>query len=352
MSNQTLTEVLEGSRERFVVAQVNGMNFDSEMEFAIQIISKNDTLLKAAQHDRSSLLQALGNVAAIGLTLNTAAKEAYLVPRGGKVCLEPSYIGLCKLATVSGAIEWIQADFVCKNDGYIYNGPGEKPTIALDPSGDRGDIVGFYCVAKTTKGDYLTTNMSKAAVDEVKALSKSQAWVKFYTEQGKKVVIRRASKTWPKGDDNRMNQAVEISNLNEGFEPLVTAPEINQYNTEQKKFFDALITADDALGMYVFMEGVEESVHQSLNHSFKQGEKGKYQKITGKLIEEGRKTFYDDYFLSIKAAIDNVDDDSVLEMLVELGPSATTLMLAKLPTEYSQALTDIIEANKVDRDET
>ena len=56
-----------------------------------------------------------------------------------------------------------------------------------------------------------------------------------------------------------MTHAVEISNLNEGFEPIVTAPQINQCNDEQQKFFDALITASDALGMFVFMEGIEES---------------------------------------------------------------------------------------------
>jgi len=51
-----------------------------------------------------------------------------------------------------------------------------------------------------------------------------------------KTVIRQAFKTWPKTEKlDRMAQAIELSNNNEGFEPLVTSPEMSQYTNEQKK---------------------------------------------------------------------------------------------------------------------
>jgi len=78
--------------------------FAKECSFAMQHFAKNDYLDKATIESK---LQAVLNVAQVGLTLNPVLKLAYLVPRfenGAVKCfLEPSYQGLVKLITDTGS---------------------------------------------------------------------------------------------------------------------------------------------------------------------------------------------------------------------------------------------------------
>lgn len=201
--------------------QVNNyqVSFKKEALFAMQLLKGNDFLLKTAQNKPDSLENAIMNIAAIGITLNPAQKEAYLVPRGGQVCLDISYMGLIKLATDSGSVSWVQADIVRKNDVFEYLGVGQKPAHRFDPFGDRGEMVGAYCVAKLNTGDFLTTIMSKAEIEEIKnktSQAKSGPWQTFFEEMAKKTVIKRAAKLWPKSE--RVQEAVEILNQHEGID--------------------------------------------------------------------------------------------------------------------------------------
>ncbi|EPU2409346.1 hypothetical protein ACVVHD_004614, partial [Escherichia coli] len=70
------------------------LTWAKESQFAIQQFQKNDFLAKTAQANLPSAQNAIINVAAIGITLNPSSKLAYLVPRGGAVCLDISYMGL------------------------------------------------------------------------------------------------------------------------------------------------------------------------------------------------------------------------------------------------------------------
>ncbi|EON5390422.1 recombinase RecT, partial [Escherichia coli] len=67
------------------------LTWAKESQFAIQQFQKNDFLAKTAQANLPSARNAIINVAAIGITLNPSSKLAYLVPRGGAVCLDISY---------------------------------------------------------------------------------------------------------------------------------------------------------------------------------------------------------------------------------------------------------------------
>lgn len=202
--------------------QVNAykMNFIKEAQFALQLLQGNDYLQKAAQSNPAALEYAIINLASIGTTLNPALKEAYLVPRGGKICLDISYIGLIKLATDTGAVEWVQAEIVKEKDTFEYMGVGQKPLHKFQPFGDRGNVIGVYCVAKLSTGEFLSTIMSKADCDSIRDKSsqaaKSGPWVSFYDEMLKKTVIKRAAKLWPKSE--RVQKAAEILNEHEGID--------------------------------------------------------------------------------------------------------------------------------------
>lgn len=208
------------------------IKFERECEFAIQIISGNDYLMKVALNNRQSVQNAVTNLAAIGLSLNPAKKLAYLVPRKKAVCLDVSYMGLIELAVASGSVRWAKAELVREKDEFILNGLDKLPTHNFQPfDKDRGAVVGVYCVAKTIDGDYLTDTMNIEEVYDIRDRSEAwKAWVSskkscpWVTDEGemiRKTIIKRASKYWPKTD--RLDQAIHYLNT-DGEEGLAETP--------------------------------------------------------------------------------------------------------------------------------
>ena len=321
MSNE-LVEFLQKAEPKFDNAPV-GMLFEQEQSYAMQLFAANSYLEKVARDNPLSLLHAMSNVASVGLSLNPAKKQAYLVPRGGKICLDPSYMGMCDLAIQSGTLEFVQAKAVYAEDVYTNNGVDDKPSHTFNAFKDRGAVVGFYCVAKTVTGAYLTNEMSKVETDAIMMRSESGKkkmgpWISDYTQMALKTVIRQAFKTWPKTEKlDRMAQAIELSNNNEGFEPLVTSPEMSQYTNEQKKHFDYLITNSDAMGMRCFMTSIDGGIQASLYNSFEKGTKTKYKAIVSTLEQDGHSQLAD-ILLVVTEALASGDDSAAWEVLEEL----------------------------------
>lgn len=224
MSNeiQVLTQDIYGTRDQFLsVLSDKSISFDREASFAVQILESNSFAMSMAMRNRQSVVNAVVNVAAIGLSLNPARKHAYLVPRKTGIVLEISYMGLIELAVASGSIRWAKAELVRQADHFALNGYDKPPTHTFNPfGGDRGPVVGVYCVAKTADGDYLTETMT---IDEVYAIrDRSEAWKNgqkgpWKTDEGemiRKTVVKRASKYWPKTE--RLDQAVHYLNTDGG----------------------------------------------------------------------------------------------------------------------------------------
>lgn len=365
MSEQkSIAQVIELAGERFNQIAPPHMKYEAEKGFAIQILKNNDYLMSIAQACPSSLQQAITNVAAIGLSLNPAEKQAYLISRtiktkdaNGKdryekrIFLEPSYVGLCKLATDSGSIEWVHAAAVYDADEFMDSGPGEKPTHKYQAFKPRGQMVGVYCTAKTKGGDYLTTMMDMQKILSIR--DRSEAWkakmdgkVKTggpwetdFEEMAKKSVVRQAFKMWPRTDERRMAmlaQAVELSNQNEGFEPILTSPTIKENTMEQKEYFDQLIEKNDAIGMFVFVKSLrdnnQDNVVTNLYHSFEKGQKGKYQRIVDTLLSAGESQFRD-YLDNMRAAIHADDQPGFQQLAEELSPDAMKLVESMLTVQ-------------------
>lgn len=349
-------EVAEQPQENFVQAikkvepkflkVAKHLHFESEQGFAMALLRNNSYMMQVAISCPSSLAQAMASVADIGLSLNPAKKEAYLITRNIKVkdndgrerwetriFLEPSYMGLVNIATNTGSIDWVQARCVYSEDTFIDNGVGEKPTHTYEAfKKDRGEFVGVYCVAKAGD-DFLTTVMT---VDDVNSIrDRSEAWKRNqsgpwktdFEEMAKKAVIRNAFKTWPKTDKfSRIEQAVHISNENEGFEPILTSPELGKYTSDQKALFDQYIVQRDSIAMFTLQKTLEESTFTNLYHSFEKGQKGKYQKIVGELLVEGSAKILD-CATAIKDAIESGDDFAAME--IAEGMAADTMALIK-----------------------
>lgn len=251
MSN--LVEIVTGdiysARDAFEAVLVDrSISFEREAGFAIQILTANDYALKIAKENRASVINAVTNVAAIGLSLNPAKKQAYLVPRDGKICLDVSYIGLVELAIQSGSVRWVKAEIVRERDSFRLTGFDRPPEHSFSPfSRDRGEPVGAYVVAKTADGDYLTDVMSTDEINAIRDRSsawkawvekrRSCPWVTDWTEMAKKTVVKRASKMWPKTD--RLDSAIHHLNT-DGDEGLASVAEARPQTDNASKLIEKI----------------------------------------------------------------------------------------------------------------
>lgn len=241
-------------KDRFkTIAKHTGVHWDQESMYAMQQIQKNDYIFGIANRAPASVRDAVINVASIGLSLNPAHGYAYLVPRNSIICLDVSYKGLIKIATDTGSVRWAKAELVYANDLFTYKGVSQPPVHESNPFGDRGEMVGCYCIAKTSDGDYLVETMSKDELYEIRnrseayksfanGKSKQCPWVDFEGEMCKKTVIKRASKTWPKTMRGDMLQnAIGIINEHEGID-FSDSSVVEHKSREQieKEQYDAL----------------------------------------------------------------------------------------------------------------
>ncbi len=243
MSNDLalVTNDIYACRDAFLAVQAEpSLNFDREANFAIQILEGNNYTLKVALQNRQAVIDAVTNIASIGLSLNPAKKQAYFVPRKGKICLDISYMGLMDLAMSTGSVRWGQAKLVYESDVFELNGVDQPPTHKTKPfASDRGPVVGVYVVIKTADGDYLTHPMSMGEVIAIRDRSEAwKAYVKDNTklcpwvtdpgEMTKKTCVKQAYKYWPKTD--RLEKAIHYLNTesDEGLKVASSVPAPDQ----------------------------------------------------------------------------------------------------------------------------
>lgn len=254
----TIAQDIYGARDSFSsVLTDRSLNFEREAEFAIQTITANSFAMKLATENRQSVVNAVTNIAAIGISLNPAKKQAYLVPRDGRICLDISYIGLMDLAMSTGAIRWAQAELVHAGDNFALNGFDKPPAHSYNPfAKDRGEVVGVYVVVKTADGDYLTETMSMDEVNAIRDRSsawkawiskqKSCPWVTDPGEMAKKTCVKRAYKYWPKTE--RLEQAIHHLNT-DGGEGLQMDGKPAHDNDLAQRWVDQVVKAESHEGL-------------------------------------------------------------------------------------------------------
>ena len=256
-------EIIYAQQQHFESVAPKDINFTKEAEFAVQILQGNSYSARIAMQNQQSLVAAIRNVAAIGISLNPAAKHAYLVPRGGKICLDVGYMGLMHIATESGSILWVQCEIVYENDTYCNNGVDKPPTHKRNKFNKktRGEPIGAYCVAKTCDGSFLTEEMDIDEIHAIRARSESfkkggtSPWGTDYGEMVRKTVIKRAYKYWPKTD--RINAAVDMLNTQEGID----------FKSEQSAGRDVTPINDETIGsIQQALQVLGRPVEGALNH--------------------------------------------------------------------------------------
>lgn len=175
-----------------------------------------------AECDVASLIGAIGQCAQMGLEPNTVLGHAYLIPFNTKrkdgngnerwvksVQVVIGYKGLIDLARRSGQIESIAAHEVCSNDEFdlVY---GLNEDLTHRPNwGDRGDVIGFYAIAKLKGGGHAFEFMHVNDVLDIRDASQGwqqavkykstdrSPWQTHFIEMGRKTAIRRLAKYLP-----------------------------------------------------------------------------------------------------------------------------------------------------------
>lgn len=199
-----------------------------ELSFALQHINKSKQLLDCT---KESKLKSVVNLANIGLTLNPAAKEAYLVPRyvsGAMECvLEPSYVGLVKLLTDTGSVKNIVTQPVYSGDNFQMDLADFLKPIIHNPclkKNEQGVFLGVYSVATLPDGIRQPEWMDADSLNEIRGRSetykafkagkiKSCTWETDYIEMCRKTVVRRIYKYLPRTERmSKVDDLISIEN--------------------------------------------------------------------------------------------------------------------------------------------
>jgi phage RecT family recombinase len=205
------------------------VKFEQECKYAAQLLRSNDFLMNVAHGNQQSLFDAILNISACGLSLSPVKRQAYLVPMDGQVNLQVSYMGFVDLAVESGAVSRVRAEIVRDGDKFEYQGMNKEPLHAFNPfDKDRSKklVIGVYCVAFLPDGGICVDMMSIDEINNIRNRSKSYnskkgprgPWVTDYNEMAKKTVIKRAYKLWPKISSQQLENALEMSEKQEGID--------------------------------------------------------------------------------------------------------------------------------------
>jgi recombination protein RecT len=222
MGNNMANEIQKYTRESFgkieVAMQQAGFSPEKvkqEISFAIQLINKSAQLQKCSQE---SILQAVLNVSNIGLSLNPAAKEAYLIPRWNGISksteasLDPSYVGLVKLLTDAGSVTSMLCQLVHEGDTFEIDLANNINPVTHKPElnrSKRGEITGCYALATLPDRTRQVEYMDKGEIEDIRGRSEtykawidkkisSCTWVSDFGEMARKTVIKRIYKYLPR----------------------------------------------------------------------------------------------------------------------------------------------------------
>lgn len=266
MSNLSLYEKSESlimaQAKKFVdlAKSHKAVNFEQEAHFALQALRGNDYLAKIASENPDSLIDAVHNIASVGLSLNPALKHAHLVPRGKKVCLDFGFKGLSHLAIDAGSVLYVQAELVYSKDKFVLRGRGQEPIHERNPFDvDRGNKIGAYCIAETADGKFLVETMTAQEILAIRDRTESYRayldkkiktcpWVSDEGEMFKKTVIRRHSKAWPMSNGGRFEKAMQVHDEIEAVDVTPISAETTQQIEGPNPHFQEMRDLLTALG--------------------------------------------------------------------------------------------------------
>lgn len=222
---QNFPAMLERWKPQIATALPSHLSADRMCRVALTCFRANP---KLAECDPRSVFAAVIQSAQLGLELGMMG-EAHIVPFKTTCTMIPGYAGLIKLAKQTGQVTDIYAVSVRQHDTFectfgtdrkLTHTPKTNNGFPL-PDEQRGDIIGFYAVAKFKDGsntfELLTVEKVKKVRDESKGYQAAKKWKRdtpwdtHFEEMGKKTAIRALCKTLPKSPE--LQTALEIARV-------------------------------------------------------------------------------------------------------------------------------------------
>lgn len=196
------------AQDSFLKANPNfAANYVREAQFAMLCLANNPALDKC---DPLTIQLAVIQIAATGLSLNPALKLAYLVPRGTKCSLEPSFQGLVSLLCECGTVSAITAHLVREGEPFSWN-PAEM-RISHEANAfayKETKLLGAYARIVLPDGTIQFEVMGRDEILDIKERYNKGGgvWLASEGEMFKKTVIRRAVKNIPKRFNSEIAEA-------------------------------------------------------------------------------------------------------------------------------------------------
>jgi recombination protein RecT len=205
------------------------MKPEDMIRLALLAASRQPTLFECTQ---TSILRALMDAAAMGISPGGTMGRGWLVPRKNKkvephvmeACFDPGWRGLIDIAKRSGLVKSIRAKVVYEGDVFEYEEGSNPhvhhvPNMALgEPESDDdfanpelGRVIAAYAIAVFADGDVLIEVLRKSDIERIRAVSMASAgpWSSWYDEMARKSAVRRLAKYLPY--DPLLEKALELA---------------------------------------------------------------------------------------------------------------------------------------------
>jgi recombination protein RecT len=194
--------ILESQRDKLAAALPEHITPERFTRVVMTAIQNTPTLLNL---DRQSLFLACLRAAQDGLLPD--GRQGAIVGFREQAQWMPMVGGLMMLARNSGQIKSLVAQVVYERDQFVWRpADTERPIEHEVPSlaEDRGKPIGAYAIARLTSGEVVAEVMSRAEIEQVRAVSRSKdgpAWSQWWGEMARKTVLRRLIKRLPLSTD-------------------------------------------------------------------------------------------------------------------------------------------------------
>lgn len=178
-----------------------------EAGFAAQIMESSTALQAIAKTPNgfASIVNAIINVARMRITLNPSMKQAYLIPRKNMCVLEPSWMGLSKILTDGGDVEYVSAAIVYEDEEFVFDVTNtvHKPKYPdTEEENNQRKMIGALSCAHLKSGKRVYEFIPTWELKKIEKMSAGGfAYTGWRTEMYKKAVIRRHYKSLPKGNN-------------------------------------------------------------------------------------------------------------------------------------------------------
>lgn len=203
-----------GIRDRCVKMYGSADRFTEEATFLLGIVANTPTLWGVVPASISGVLLAS---ASTGLSLSPIKKEAYVIPRKVKIktpgqpdrwesraIFDPSYIGLMKAATDSGAVRNFESHDVYLGDYLEYDLIAGKPKVHRPywtMGNQRGQLVGVYGWAVLHDGTIIPDHMGADELEKIQSKSDNKdgaIYQDWKGEMARKSLLKRICKHVPR----------------------------------------------------------------------------------------------------------------------------------------------------------